>query len=479
MVGVLHILSQVLVVFAFALLLPASISLATGDGLAESYLVISGLVGFLAGAFYFALRGREATLNKAQAFMLVVAVWVVPPLIAAVPIMQNAHVNYIAALFEATSGFTTTGATLLKMVNQTPATKFWRAELQWFGGLTTLVTFITVLAPAGVGGLSSRAVSIIGEYSDTSVGQAWRTMRAVTIAYSIATVVCVVLLFGTGLPTFDAICLGLSTISTGGFMPIDGDLSVYANPLAEIVIMVFLAMGATSVAWYRILLQGHRALLVEHRETYWIIAVMLVTGLGYAAVFTGFENIFAAFGEGLFTAVSLISTTGFETRFRGLASLPDTIVFFLAIAGGAALSTAGGIKFYRIGGMFVQTLHELRRLIFPHSVRSSRFGSQPYDMNVMRAIWAFLVIAMAVLMAGGLVLALDLPSFDAALLASVSAFSNIGPLYSPEWPLNHGGWPAYSDFSSLSHVAMIIVMILGRIEVLVLFAAFNPTYWRS
>jgi trk system potassium uptake protein TrkH len=248
--------------------------------------------------------------------------------------------------------------------------------------------------------------------------------------------------------------------------------------VAEVAILVFLLIGATSVAWYRILLQGQRSLLIEHRETYWLLGVAALTGLGYSFVFFGMEDVLSALGEGLFTGVSLISTTGFETRSGGLAALPDTIVFFLAITGGAALSTAGGLKFYRIGGMFVQTVHELRRLIFPHSVRSTRFGSQPYDMNLMKAVWAFLVAAVIVLMAGGLVLSLDLPTFDAALLASVSAFANIGPLYSPEWAISRG-WPSYAGFSDLSHVTMIVVMILGRIEVLVLFAAFNLAYWRS
>jgi trk/ktr system potassium uptake protein len=478
MVGVLHILSQVLGVLAFALLLPAAISLATGDGLAESYLVIAGLVGFLAGAFFFGLRGREANLNRASGFVLVVAIWVVPPLIAAVPIMQNAHVSYIDGLFEAVSGFTTTGATVLKLATLTPATIFWRAELQWFGGLATLLTFVTVLAPAGIGGLSSRAVSTVGEYSDTSAGRAWRAIRSVTIVYSAATAVCIVLLFASGMPTFDAICIAFSTISTGGFMPVDGNLSVYANPVAETVILIFMLIGATSIAWYRILLQGQSALLIEHRETYWVAAVALLAGLGYAIVFAGLENFVAALGEGLFTGASLISTTGFETRLRGLAALPDTIVFFLAIGGGAALSTAGGIKYYRIGGMFVQTVHELQKLIFPHSVRSTRFGSQPYDLALMKAIWAYLVAGVVVLMAGGLVLSLDLPTFDAALLASASAFSNIGPLYSPEWPIGQT-WPSYAAFSDLSQVAMAVVMILGRIEILVLLAALNLAYWRS
>jgi trk system potassium uptake protein TrkH len=218
-------------------------------------------------------------------------------------------------------------------------------------------------------------------------------------------------------------------------------------------------------------------LLAEHRETYWVAAVMVGAALLYAWTFRGMEQPLAALGEGLVNGISLVSTTGFDTHAGSLEALPDTIALFLAIAGGAALSTAGGLKLYRIGAMAVQSLHELKRLVFPHSVRSTRFGSQPYDLQLMKAIWANLVLSLAVIVFAALLLALQLPTFDAALEAAVAAFSNIGPLYSDAGaaaPL-----PAYHDFSLLSKLVTIATMILGRIEVIVLFAAVSVVYSRT
>jgi len=226
------------------------------------------------------------------------------------------------------------------------------------------------------------------------------------------------------------------------------------------------------------LLDRRRALLAEHRETYWVIGVACAAGALYAVKFAGPDGILAALGEGLFTGISIVSTTGFETRPAGLAALPDPLVLLLALGGAASLSTAGGIKFYRIGAMVVQSAHEMKRVIFPHSVRSTWFGSQPYDLEMMKAIWANLGLSLAVIMAAALLLSPGLPTFDAAFIATISAFSNIGPLYSPEWPIAVG-WPGYAAFDDWSKLVMVVTMILGRFEVIVFFAAINLAYWRN
>ncbi len=479
MIGVLHILSQVAGGLAFALLAPAVIAVIAQDGAAQSFLLVSGLTGFLSGATYFALQGRKPRFDRSAGFVLAVALWVTLPLIAAIPFALRADIGYVAALFEAVSGFTTTGATAFRsLAGVGPSIIFWRAELQWLGGLATLVTFVTILAPAGVGGLSSRGLAAMGGFSDAGPERVVHALRRVAVLYALFTGVCVILLFVAGVPTFDALCLAMSTVSTGGFMPVDGNLSVYESPLAEGVVAVFMVLGATSIVWHRIFLEGRRALLLEHRETYWVLGVMAIVGLAYAVYFHGVEGLPAALGDGLFSAVSLVSTTGYETRPGGLAAIPDALVIFLAIGGGAALSTAGGVKFYRIGAMTIQSMHELRRLVFPHSVRSTHFGSQPYDLTLMKAIWANLVVSLAVMIVSALLLAIQMPGFDTAMVAAVSAFSNIGPLYSPEWLIGPH-WPAYADFSPFTQLVMAATMILGRIEVIVLFAALNVAYWRT
>ena len=479
MIGVLFILSRAFGGLALAMLVPAAISVVSQDGAAADFLVVSGLTGFLSGAIFFALRGYRTRFDRTAGFALVAVLWVLIPLIAAIPIALHARFGFVAALFEAVSGFTTTGATVYRsLAGAGRSIIFWRAELQWLGGLATLVTFVTILAPAGVGGLSSRGLAALGGFSEAGPERVAQGLRRLVSLYSLFTGLCIILLFLAGIPTFDAICLSLSTVSTGGFMPVDGTLAVYNSPYAETVISFFMIIGATSIVFHRAVLEGRWSILFDHRETWWLLSAMAVVGLIYTWAFHTGENLILALGEGLFNSISVISTTGFETRVGGLSAIPDTLVLFLALGGGAALSTAGGLKFYRVGAMTVQSMHELMRLLFPHSVRATRFGSQPYDLDLMKAIWANLVLAMAIIMFAALALAISLPSFDAAMIAAMSAFANIGPLYSHEWTMA-ANWPEYADFGVFAQLVMIVTMILGRIEVIVLFASVYAAYWRT
>ncbi len=479
MISVLHILSRALGGLALAMLVPAAISVVQQDGAATSFLLVSGLTGFLSGAIFFALQGHKLRFDRSAGFVLAAALWVVVPLIAALPIAMHTHLSYLAGLFEAVSGFTTTGASILRsLADAGPAIVFWRAELQWLGGLATLVTLVTILAPAGVGGLSSRGLSALGGFSDAGPERIIQGLRRMVTVYTLFTSLCIILLFFCGIPTFDAICLAMSTVSTGGFMPVDGNLSVYGSPYAEAVIALFMILGATSIVFHRSMLEGRWSLVFDHRESWWVIGTMAAVGVAYGWAFHTGENFAAALGEGLFDSISLISTTGYQTRAGALSAIPDTLVLFLAIGGAAALSTAGGLKYYRIGAMTVQSMHELKRLLFPHSVRSTRFGSQTYDLNLMKAVWANLVVAVTIIMLAALALSASLPAFNAAMVAAVSAFSNIGPLYSQQWLIGPN-WPAYADFGVFAQIAMIVTMILGRIEVIVLFASLYAAYWRA
>jgi trk system potassium uptake protein TrkH len=486
MLGVLHLLSQALGWLAFAMLFPALIALVAEDRVGlEGFLLVAGLTGFIAGAIFFALRGRRWRLSRSTAFIFVVAMWTVPALIAAVPIMYGASVSYVSALFEAISGLTTTGASVMPSIDHTgSAIIFWRAELQWLGGLMTLISMVALLAPAGVGGLTGRVVASLGPAGEVGLGRSFSTVRTVAIMYTVGTGICLALLILSGIPAFDAVCLAFATVSTGGFMPVEGGFGVYRNAFAEVVVMIFMLVGATSVVWHRMILQGRWTLLLAHRESYWVIGVAVLLGIAYGAAFSAAEgglaepSAFNALRDGLFTGISIVSTTGFEPMTGAIAALPVAVVAALALAGGGAMSTAGGIKYFRFGGMFVQSMHELKRLVYPHSVRNTHFGSQPYDISLMKSLWASAIAALAVVTLSTLLLTLNHPSFHGGALAAISAFANIGPLYPAEWEASVG-WPTYADFDGFSQVVMIVTMVVGRIEAVAVLALFSVAYWRS
>lgn len=484
MVGVLHLLSQALAGFALALLPPAVVAFAAGERpAANAFILTAALLGFLAAAAVFALRGQARAISRAGSYVLVLAIWVGIPVIGALPLMRAGGTDYLTALFEAVSGFTTTGATSLERVGSVGLSGvFFRAELQWLGGFVTLVTITTVLAASGLGGLSRSQVALVSGVDDRS-GRLLASAGKILVAYLAATTTCIILLFISGIPPFEAICISLSTISTGGFMPIDGAFSAYDNPFANGIVAVFMLVGATSIVWHRMVVEGRWQLVREHRESYWVVGIAVLVSLLYVAAFADPLHPDTAspphwITGGFLTGISLVSTTGFESHPGAFAALPFTLAMFVALIGASGLSTAGGLKYYRIGALLTLSGQELRRLIYPHSVRETRFGSVSYNFNMMKAILGNLLICLIVIAAAAILLAVSLPDFPSALSAAIAGFSNIGPLYGAGWS-DPQTWTPYAGFDGFAKLVFIAVMILGRLEALVVFAVFNLAYWRS
>jgi len=229
--GLLYYLALVFGVFAFALLAPAAVGMLSGENnIAALFLVMAGLTGFLSGAVFFGVRGRDLRVGRVTSFILAMLIWIVPALGAALPFVWIAGLNYPAALFEAVSGYTTTGATVFTDIDMVPRTLvFWRAELQWLGGLMTLVMVITILGPAGLGGLPSGQVGMIQATSRSNTVHSLTVVRDIFAAYALISLLCVLALLVCGIPLFDSLCLAFSTISTGGFTPRNGWCSVRAG----------------------------------------------------------------------------------------------------------------------------------------------------------------------------------------------------------------------------------------------------------
>jgi len=484
MLGVFHLLSQALGWLAAATVLPALIGFAVGDRHAgNAFLLVAVMLGFLAGAIIFALRGRRLGLTRVGSYVLILAMWLIVPLVAAIPLALAAGIDYLTALFETVSGFTTTGASALAGVRVAgTAGIFFRAELQWLGGFLSLVTVATVLAATGLGGLSRSQVALVSGVEDR-LSRIMIGVRQILLAYAAVTVLCMVLLILSGIPPFEAICIALSTLSTGGFMPIDGTFADYDNAFANAVVCAFMLVGATSIVWQRMVAEGRWYLVRQHRESYWVIGTAVALGLAYVAAFADPLGIAGATREhwitsGLLTGISLVTTTGFEAHPGAFVALPATLALVVALVGGSALSTAGGLKQYRIGALITLSGLELRRLVYPHSVREPRVGSIAYNLEMMKAILSFLFVSLLVLAGAILLLSLSLPDFQAAITAAIAAFSNIGALYPAGWP-DAVAWTPYAQFDPFAKLVFIVTMILGRVEVLVVFAAFNLSYWRS
>jgi len=479
-ITIFFLLGLALVILAIAMFIPAAYAFALGAIDASFSFGVAGLItAFIGVALFVATRGRIRPVNRIQTVAFALVIWTVLPLFAAIPFVASPlHLTLISALFEAASAFTTTGVTSTPLETYPLPYMLWFALLQWLGGFMSLLTVFTIVAPSGLCG-SLTQVAIRGNDSDDFAQTLKTTFLALLPAYWIFTFVCMLLLWGVGIPFFDAVCLSLSTLSTGGFVPHVEGLSYYHNSTAEIVLMIFMIVGATSALTHRNLLVTRRLAAFENRESSHVIGACLCVGalLSLWIFFTGDGSVLSIIKQGLFTAISLVTTTGYQISAPGDIVAPYGIIIAVVFTGGATFSTAGGMKLYRLAVISKQSLRELTRILHPHGVSSMRAVGRDYNIQTMKSIWAMFVVYLSLVATIALVLGLLGIEFHLSFLTSVAMLSNAGPVVTAG--LGEEGLLFFSTASGAIKLVLVCAMILGRVEILVLLSLGNLAYWRS
>lgn len=486
--AVVYVYGWLFACIAAAMVIPLCFALVLGENLsAQAFFVTASITGFLGVALIFALKGQNTTNTRRQSLFLLGTLWFILPVIAAFPFyLAQTPNDIVRAYFEAVSGFTTTGATIFVDLSEVPRSIIvWRAVLQWIGGLITLLTLVAILAPVIAADDADRSLHQVKQTLPAAHRQFIETLPTLLPIYGAITAACFISLIIARIPAFDAFCLSLSTVSTGGFMPRPGTISLYGSPAAELVLSLFMFLSAVSVLWVRQLIEFKWRHITESQEPIWIAGVIIFFGvvLGLQLIFSAsdFElnALYQSITLGLATSASLISTTGFVVSERTGEIIPYMILLLLCLIGGGRLSTAGGLKFFRLFTMFKQANQELKKLVFPHGVTQAGFDTKSKSHSIIRSVWAnFALVVMALWLLTACIAISGLP-LSASLLASVSALSNIGPAYIfvplPELVITQ----SYAAMPATAHVVLSFGMILGRIEILALLSLLNIAYWRS
>ncbi|TCT12379.1 trk system potassium uptake protein TrkH [Tepidamorphus gemmatus] len=468
MIPVVYVFAYFLAAMSLSLIVPAIVAAGLGEGAqVVDFLISTVLCIFVAGAMMLSLSGRERRLRPAQRYLLALMLWTFLPLVGALPLFLGAvGLSPNDAYFEAVSALTTTGASVLPAPERLPRSiVLWLGMMQWIGGGLTLLVVVLALAPTGVGGLPETHARMIEHGGLPEKRRLVLVVRDVFPIYLSATALTFLALAATELDAFEALVLAFSSVSTGGITPRSVELGEYVSDAGLIVIMLAMLYGATNVLWHRDLLQLRRRRNLAYRESLWMIGACLVLGLiaGYRYFEASGRGVWLAMRDGLFTATSLITTTGFEVRYAGFEVFTLVVVATVVAIGAASFSTGGGIKVFRVGAMLLQGGRELNRLVYPHGVRPSTLAGQAYDMQLMKAIWSgFLAFVLAAVGLSLMVAAEGIP-YDGAVVAALSALSNAGPVYASDWA--GAGWPAYAELGSGTRLMLCAGMILGRLEI--------------
>ncbi|MGJ3232375.1 MAG: potassium transporter TrkG [Oceanicaulis sp.] len=431
-----------------------------GDAVAVRGFFVTTVLGlFLGGTILAGTARLTRPAGAAAALRLAFYAWVLTPLLAAPPLAGAG--GAVSAAFEAYGALTTTGAVLMEPEAASRAVVLWRCYLGWLGGLGSLVLAATVFAALDRRGVGLRRTSLLTvERSDlfTNFGRGFRRLGAV---YAIVTGAGFVGLMAGGAAPFDALCLALSGVSTSGLAPQSGPLADWLTAPAILVLAGLCLAGAWNFAvmyeWmsrYRIQRGTGELRAMAGVAVFCGVAALLVAGPDAAA---------GGFLDGLFA----ISTAGHQTVAASV--LPAAALFFLALVGGATISTSGGMKMPRVLLLLRRAGGELSVLSHPSAAVRTRFGGRPVSDSALAGVWVYALAFPVALGAGAAAVALGGAEFDAAWRAAAASLSNMGP-------------PAADDFAVLSpasKIACIVLMVAGRLEVMAAAAALYVIFARD
>lgn len=474
-IGVLA--AGVLGVFALSMMLPLLVALLEGNFAAlEALFLIALGYGFLSVTAILALSPRARPLSRAGVFSAAIVVWI-SLIAAAVPVFMLVEgKGVIEALFEASSAAVTLGTTLVPPAEIAPSMAFYRGTTAWIGGLMTLTLAVYVLGPYQVGGMPNTNLRRVQHAQTEDDPRILTTLRAITAPYLGLTVLCAVLLIVMRVPADTAVITAMSMISTNGFVPGNTEGTVLANPAAELVMLVFMVLGATSIVWHKLVLARDRTQSRESAEgRLYLTALGVLIALAIAAAIFGSRNEYGMADTAfryVFDIVSIATTTGIShDRSLGL-SIPFEVILIVVFIGGCSYSTAGGIKAYSLLTMLRHVDNELVRLVYPNAMLRDDVQYDEDQRAIAKAVWSAFFLAVLTLTIAIQIFAAQGYELPAAMALATGAFSQVGNVLVSAAPeLADGG---------VSNPTLLTIAILGavaRIEILVLLAALAGNRW--
>ncbi len=471
---------MITMLFALTLLAPLILSYVVDDGAQAVYDEVFALT--LLCGFYLWYRYRDARreMNVRDGFLMVVLVWTVLPAFAALPFMLQLGISHTDAYFEAMSGLTTTGATVLTGLDNLPMSiNLWRHELVWVGGMGLIVLAIAILPLLGIGGRQMFKAETPGPMKDAKLTpRIASTAKGLWIVYVGVTLLCIVGYRWAGMSWFDAVCHAFSTMGLGGFSTHDASYGYFDSPAIEAVAIVFMLIaGMNFGTLFLAVSRGSLRPYLHDPEARWFLVVCVVSVVGIA-VFLRANDIYPAMGEALrhsaFNVVSIATTTGYASvDYAQWPLFAPLWMLFLCSFATSAGSTGGGIKMARALLLYKQVYREILRAVHPRAIHSVRIGGQVAPSGILFAVLAFGFMYMVSLVSLTLLLLFTGLDVMTAFTAIVASVNNTGPGLGEVGPSTT--FAVLDDFQTW---VCIFAMLLGRLEIFTLLVVLTPAFWR-
>lgn len=472
-----YIIGMVLLFESAFMMLPCIVAVIYQEKSGFAFLFVT-IICLLLGFVLARRRPKNQVYFAREGFVIVALSWIVMSVFGAFPFVISGEIpNFIDALFETISGFTTTGASILNNVEAlSHAALFWRSFTHWIGGMGVFVFLLAVLPMTGGYNMHLMKAESPGPSVGKLVPKVRDTAKILYIIYFSMTLVECILLLIAKMPLFDAMTTAFGTAGTGGFGIKNSSLGGYSSAIQTIVTIFMILFGINFNAYYLLILGKNKKDAFKINEVKWYLGIILATTIIITANVTDiFGNVFKALHHTLFQVASIITTTGFSTTdFNLWPQLSKTLLVVLMFIGACAGSTGGGIKVSRIMILLKTVKQEMSHFIHPRSVKTIKMDDKALDKDMVRSVSAFMVTYTIIFGASLIILAFDNLDLVTNFTAVTATINNIGPGLELVGPVGN-----FSVFSPLAKCVLMFDMLAGRLELYPILLLFAPSVWKK
>ncbi|MDA9180860.1 TrkH family potassium uptake protein [Pelagibacteraceae bacterium] len=476
---VFFLIGILLIVLGASMLAPYYIQVMYGEN-SHSFISSSFVTIFIGILFILANLEKEFKLNLRQTFLFSTLAWVMVAVFGSLPFLLSASEFTISeAFFESMSGITTTGATIISDLDNSPKSiLLWRAIMQWLGGIGIVVMAITILPLLKVGGM--QLFKMEGPDSTEKILPRTIEVAAIIISTYVAlTFFCGLFYWLFGMTIFDSVCHAMTTIATGGFSTHNDSIGFFKNSNIEIIASIFIILGSIPFISYLKFSQGNRKIFfsdVQIRGLIYLLVISTAVMFLYL-LFISFEGtLIDKIRISSFNVISILSGTGYVTDDFGLWGKFSLIFFlFLMFIGGCAGSTACGIKIFRLQMLLIFLKDQLKKLIYPNSVVITKYNNQKISDDFIKSVIIFIFTFLFIFLIIAMLLSISGLDFITSISGAASSISNVGPGLGDVIGPNGN----YKNLPDLSKWILAAGMLLGRLELFAVLVLFFPSFWRN
>ncbi|MFC2011671.1 TrkH family potassium uptake protein [Chloroflexota bacterium] len=477
--AVCRYLGLLITILGLFMLIPLFVSLLYKESCSGPLAISMGITVVFGLLCWRLIPSSEGKLSRREAILLVAGGWILASLFGALPyVLTGSLPDFVNALFESVSGFTTTGATVFTSVEAQPnCILLWRSLTQWLGGMGIITLFVALFPLLGIGAAHLVETEMPGPQEDRLTPRIRDTAKAVWLLYLGFSVLEFILLVIAGMPAFDALNVTFCTMPTGGFTPTNLGIGAYNNPFIEGIITFFMVMAGVNFGLFYFMVWKRQFIQFLKNPELRLYGVLLILGSVLIAVDL-IANMSMSVGEAFryssFQTVSIMTTTGFSTAdFDAWPTFTRSALLILMIIGASAGSTGGALKVVRILVLFKYAYRRILLAFNPHAVIPIKFSGNVLSERVTSGIIGMAIAYFVIIIVGFLVMSAVGLNHETALSSVLATLGNIGPGLAMVGPTAN-----YLFISVIGKIFLILFMLVGRLELFTILMLITPPFWK-